>query len=142
MNGNDISKTLYGDHTMKIDYSQIDERVRAPIKKLNELGFETSGSCQGADFTNYDDYREYKHPFDRSKRQIHSDQAYIQFFDYRDLPQSLIDLIRLNKKLKFTYFFESESDTRCEIQSVSMLLNKEFPNEVMNVITEWSNRSK
>jgi len=117
---------------MDIPYKDIDERLRPLIKRLNEMGFYTSGSCQGADFDSIEEYKSYK-----DNDGSHHQQAYIQFYDFRYIPEDLKDIIDLNKKLIFTYFFENEEDTRCEVQSVSMLLNDEFHKEFHSILDEW-----
>ncbi|WP_020402112.1 hypothetical protein [Gracilimonas tropica] len=115
-----------------IDMAIIDERIIEPVKMLNAAGLITSGSCQGADFTNYDDYRRYW-----NETKGHHAKAYIQIADYRELPEKFTDLVNIHTDLTLVYVMENEFDFRCEIKSVSMLKNKEFPNNVMEVITKW-----
>lgn len=117
--------------------NDIDKRLRPIVRRLNDLGLYTSGSCQGADFKSIQKFNKYK-----SNGGSHHQKAYIQFFDFTEIPKELVDIIDINTKLVFTLFMEDEYDTRCEIQSVSMLLNNEFHNEVDLIVDEYEKRLK
>lgn len=118
---------------MDIPWNHIDKRLRPIIKRLNDMGLETSGCCQGADCYNMDQYR---NEYEGS----HHAQAYIQFIDRRDLPQKLIDRVRISPKLKYVPYVEGPEDFRCEIQSVSMLNNNKFHVELDTLLDRWEGK--